>query len=89
MLDFLAPKVTQKAKRGKNDDENESLVVYPEFLVRPSEDLMIKGQAFYAIWDEKAQMWSRDIGTARKLIDDALTEKRNQYPRTFLSASCI
>ena len=25
--------------------------VYPDFIVRPSKDLMVRGGSFYAIWD--------------------------------------
>lgn len=25
---------------------------YPEFIVKPSKDLMVRGGEFYAIWDE-------------------------------------
>lgn len=80
MLDFFSTKVTQASGKAKKDQENPGLIVYPEFLVQPSEDLMIKGKKFYAVWDEKAGMWSRDIETVRRLVDEALRAKRTQYP---------
>ena len=80
MLDFFGPKVVHMTRKSKNDPENGSLLIYPEFLVGPSEDLMIKGRKFYAVWDEEVGMWSRDIETVRRLVDKALLEKRNQFP---------
>ena len=46
--------------------------VYPEFLVTKSKDLMIQGGEFYAIWDEEAQAWSRDIMQVQRLVDKDL-----------------
>ena len=50
MLDFVRI-VTDTTKKG--------IVIYPEFQVLlNSEDLMVKGKRFYAIWDEENNMWS-------------------------------
>ncbi len=46
--------------------------VYPEFVVGHSQDLMIRGGAFYAIWDEGNQRWTRDELDAGRLIDKEL-----------------
>lgn len=35
-------------------------------------DIMIKGGAFYAIWDEEKGLWSKDRGDAIRIIDDEL-----------------
>lgn len=48
------------------------VVVSPDYRVRKSKDLMTRGGKFYAIWDEDAQMWSKDILTAQRLIDQEL-----------------
>ena len=49
------------------------LEVYPEFVVRGStEDLMIRGGSFYAVWDATAGIWSRDEYDVQRLVDDAL-----------------
>lgn len=66
MLDFL--KVCERyPKRG-------TVEIYPEFLVKPSKDLMIKGSTFYAIWDESANLWSTDEFRAVELIDRELAK---------------
>lgn len=52
--------------------------VYPEFLAIKSEDLLIKGRDFYAIWDEEAGRWSKDEHDAFRLIDREISE----YVRT-------
>ena len=43
--------------------------IYPEFLVKPSKDIMIRGGDFYAIWVEDRGLWSTDIYDAIDLID--------------------
>ena len=63
MVDFFKP-----ARRiGKNCIE-----VYPEFEIKKSSDLMIKGGDFYAIWLEDKNFWSTDEDDLNKLIDKEL-----------------
>ena len=62
MLDFLT---IQK----KVDNKKKTISVYPSFNVDESKDLMIKGKAFYAIWDEEIGMWTMNERRACKLID--------------------
>lgn len=54
---------------GKNGPE-----VYPDFVVGRSNDLMVRGKAFYAVWDEKSGLWSRDEYDIQRIVDDALHE---------------
>lgn len=71
MLDFL--KVCERyPKRG-------TVEIYPEFLVKPSKDLMIKGSSFYAIWDESANLWSTDEFRATELIDQELAKYAKEH----------
>ena len=49
--------------------------IFPEFLVRPSKDLMVRGHAFYAIWDEENGIWSQDEHRVQEIVDHALREK--------------
>ncbi len=65
MLDFLM--VTSRSqKRGE-------VQVYPKFtLKKRSEDLMIRGGDFYAIWVEERGLWSTDEIDALRLIDAEL-----------------
>lgn len=46
--------------------------VYPDFTVGRSQDLMIRGQSFYAIWDEKLGLWSTDEYDVRRIVDEAV-----------------
>lgn len=60
MLDFL--NVASRATKT-------SYEVYPSFVVKKSKDLMIRGSAFYAIWNEETRLWSTDEFEAIYLID--------------------
>lgn len=48
--------------------------IFPKFIIKKSNDLMIRGGDFYAIWDEEKGLWSTDEGDAIRLID-AETQK--------------
>lgn len=53
---------------------NSDVDVYPEFLIKPSKDLMIRGSQFYAIWDEEKNIWSRDESDVQRLVDQMVYE---------------
>lgn len=61
MLDFLSI-TTRLTKTGKTE-------VYPKFRMTKSEDLMIRGGDFYAIWDDERGLWSTDEQDVIKLVD--------------------
>lgn len=69
MLDFVEVK-SQATKNG--------VIIYPEFKVGSSKDLMIQGKSFYAIWDEEIGLWSKDETAAVKLIDRMVYEKAEE-----------
>jgi hypothetical protein len=48
------------------------LELYPDFIVGRSEDLMVQGKTFYAIWDEEKGLWSRDEYDVQRLVDEDL-----------------
>lgn len=50
----------------------EGILVYPDFIVQSSKDLLIKGRAFYAVWDEKRGLWSRDEMDVARMVDEDL-----------------
>jgi energy-coupling factor transporter ATP-binding protein EcfA2 len=50
------------------------LEIFPDFTVGRSKDLMVRGRAFYAIWDEERQLWSTDEYDVQRLVDQALLE---------------
>lgn len=61
MLDFLIIK-TRSTKRGVVE-------VYPNFIIKKSKDLMIRGGDFYAIWVADRGLWSTDEEDVIQLID--------------------
>lgn len=46
--------------------------IFPDFIVGRSKDLMVRGRAFYAIWDEEAGLWSVDEYDVQRLVDQEL-----------------
>jgi len=73
-VDFL--RISFRAsKRG----EDGSYVVHPIFVVKKSKDLMIRGGDFYAVWDERKGLWSKDQDDAITMIDDAMDEYKNKF----------
>lgn len=62
MLDFMIV----ATRTGKKKDTVE---IYPKFIIKKSNDLMIRGGDFYAIWVEDKQSWSTDEQDALRLID--------------------
>lgn len=49
--------------------------VYPKFVIKKSEDLMIRGGDFYAIWDETFGRWTTDEEDAIRIIDKEIKMK--------------
>ena len=64
MLDFLTV-ATRVKKPGFTE-------IYPKFLIQKSEDLMIRGGDFYAIWVEDRGLWSTDENDVVQLVDREL-----------------
>lgn len=52
----------------------DGLEVYPDFVVDRVKDLMVRGHAFYAVWNEDTKLWSRDEYDVVHIVDRALTE---------------
>ena len=74
MLDFVKVRELSKSRTSSVD-------IYPEFLVKPSKDLMIRGKQFYAVWDEERGLWSKDESDVQRLIDDMIYIMRKEYFR--------
>ena len=66
MLDFMMVS-TKSTKSG-------TIEIYPKFIIKKSQDLMIRGGDFYAVWNEDKGLWSTDEGDVIFLIDRALDE---------------
>jgi len=49
--------------------------LYPDFVVERSQDLLVQGRTFYAIWDEEKGLWSRDEYDVQRLVDKHLEEE--------------
>ena len=52
--------------------------IYPIYRVKRTKDLMVKGKSFYAIWDEKNQVWSTDEYDVQRLIDEQMYIYRDE-----------
>ena len=75
MVDFLMI-ATRPTKRGV-------IEIYPKFIVKRSNDLMIRGGDFYAIWLEERGLWSTDEQDALQLIDRELTRYAEENRSAF------
>lgn len=70
MLDFVSVN-TASIKKGVTD-------IYPEFLIKRSKDLMIRGKAFYAIWDEEKGLWSKSEDDVQRMVDAMILKKTDE-----------
>ena len=71
-MDFLKVAL-RSSKRGGQE-------IYPVFITKKSKDLMIRGSDFYAIWDERKQVWSQNQDDVIDMIDDELDNFKKQNP---------
>lgn len=63
MIDFVT--ISTRTK-------NKNVEVYPKFIIKKSQDLMIRGGDFYAVWVEDRGLWSTDEDDLISLIDREL-----------------
>lgn len=56
--------------------------VYPDFKVKNFRDFMIRGKSFYAVWDEKTGLWSRNENDVARIVDDEMREYSNDLLKT-------
>ena len=75
MLDFFTI-ATRTTKNGKTE-------VYPKFIMRKSDDLMIRGGDFYAVWNEDKGLWSTDEQDVITLIDRETTKFIDEHKSQF------
>jgi energy-coupling factor transporter ATP-binding protein EcfA2 len=57
------------------------LELYPDFIIGRSQDLMVQGRSFYAIWDEEKGLWSRDEYDVQRLVDEHLEAEAERLRR--------
>lgn len=72
-LDFF--QISQKEPRGKSG----VIEIYPDFTVGRSKDLMVRGQSFYAIYDEETGLWSTDEYDVQRLVDAEIMKAVEKY----------
>ena len=63
--------------------------IYPDFKVGRSKDLMTRGRAFYAIWDEEKGIWSTDEYDVQRLVDAELWKYRNEKAKSTDDSLCV
>lgn len=78
MLDFV--KICTSTKIRNKKDQESTISIFPEFIVAPSEDLMIRGGSFYAVWDDETGYWSKDPSVVCRIVDDALRDRADEFP---------
>lgn len=52
--------------------ESQKLEIYPDFQIGTFSDFMVRGHAFYAIWDESTKLWSTQELKVRDIVDSDL-----------------
>ena len=76
MLDFLIISTRKNKKDGP-------IEIYPKFVVKKSNDLMIRGGDFYAVWLEEIGLWSTDEEDVINLVDRELDKYFNKHKDEF------
>lgn len=75
MLDFFTI--------GTRTTKNGTTEVYPKFIMKKSEDLMIRGGDFYAVWVEDRGLWSTDEQDVINLVDRETTKYIQEHKAQF------
>ena len=52
-----------------NQTRSGKIEIFPNFIVKRSKDLMVRGKSFYAVWDQEAGLWSTDEYDVQRLVD--------------------
>ena len=81
MVDFLII----STKQTKNGVE-----IFPKFRLYPkSQDLMIRGGDFYAIWRDDIGLWSTNEDDALAIIDSELSKAADEYAQKYPDARVV
>jgi hypothetical protein len=62
----------------ERNTKNNGIEIYPDFRIMRSQDLMIRGKGFYAIWDEEKGLWSTDEYDVQRLVDADLNRYKDE-----------
>lgn len=63
-------------------NRKKEITVYPKFFVHDSDDLMIKGNDFYAVYDKRTGMWTRNQDAVTELIDEDIWKEVERVKET-------
>ena len=63
----------------RKGESKEPPSISPKFIVTVSKDLMIRGNSFYAMWDEDRQCWTKDFIDVVTKIDRELVEYKKDH----------
>ena len=84
MLDFFKVVKEVETKKGQT-----TTIVRPEFKVRSSKDLMIRGGDFYAVYDEDTGFWSTDEDTVLDIIDREVMKVVEEHQKTHMDHKIV
>lgn len=59
--------------------KKDGYILKPGFLVQESEDLMVRGKTFYAVWDEERGLWSTNEYRLAQLVDKEIYAAKAEY----------
>lgn len=65
-------------KRRVGKGESQKLEIYPDFQIKRYKDFMVRGHAFYAIWDEQTGLWSQDEMAVKDIVDNDLENHESE-----------
>ena len=74
--------ITETTKKG-------TVEIYPDFVVGRTNDLMVRGKCFYAVWDETKRMWSTDEYDVARLIDEQLWLKKEELAKSIPEGAIV
>lgn len=81
MLDFLEIS-TRTGKRN-------TVEIYPNFIIKKSQDLMIRGGDFYAVWIEELGLWSTEEDDVIQMIDIELDKFAEAHKKDYETARVL
>lgn len=63
------------------ETKDKGMELYPDFIIGRSQDLMVQGRTFYAIWDAEKGLWSRDEYDVQRLVDEHLKAEADRLSK--------
>ena len=78
-LDFVEIRKTTKSMGPKDS----VVTVWPDFVYDRSKDLMIRGNDFYAAWDDENGRWTQSTTRVMEIIDNMVRNEYNEYSQAY------